>query len=219
MVVTALLAYVVINKVWGWRVWAAALLIGPFLLIDLTFLGANMLKVHDGGWVPLALGGVLMVLMYTWRRGSRILFDKTRKSEVPLKSLVGSLEKKPPLRVPGTAVFLTGDPDFAPTALMHSLKHYKVLHEKNVILTVETVATPRVDPADRVPSSRSAKRSAAWCCASASWRRPTCRKRLPSRASSAGGSTSCRRRSSCRGGPCGRPHGPACRAGRTGCSS
>ncbi len=150
MVVTALLAYVVINKVWGWRIWAAALLIGPFLLIDLTFLGANMLKVHDGGWVPLALGGVLMAVMYTWRRGSRILFDKTRKSEVPLKSLVGSLEKKPPLRVPGTAVFLTGDPDFAPTALMHSLKHYKVLHEKNVILTVETVATPRVDPADRV---------------------------------------------------------------------
>ena len=150
MVVTAMLAYVVINKVWGWRVWAAALLIGPFLLIDLTFLGANMLKVHDGGWVPLALGGVIMVLMYTWRRGSRILFDKTRKSEVPLNSLVGSLEKKPPLRVPGTAVFLTGDPDFAPTALMHSLKHYKVLHEKNVILTVETVATPRVDPADSV---------------------------------------------------------------------
>lgn len=150
MVVTAMLAYVVIHKVWGWKAWAAALLIGPFLVIDLTFLGANMLKVHDGGWVPLALGGVLMVVMYTWRRGSRILFDKTRKTEVPLRSLVGSLEKKPPLRVPGTAVFLTGDPEFAPTALMHSLKHYKVLHENNVVLTVETVATPRVDPADRV---------------------------------------------------------------------
>ena len=134
MVVTAMLAYVVINKVWGWRAWAAALLIGPFLLIDLTFLGANMLKVHDGGWVPLALGGLIMVLMYTWRRGSRILFEKTRKNEVPLKSLVASLEKKPPLRVPGTAVFLTSDPDFAPTALMHSLKHYKVLHEKNASL-------------------------------------------------------------------------------------
>ena len=91
---------------------AAALLIGPFLLIDLTFLGANLLKVHDGGWVPLALGGLIMVLMYTWRRGSRILFDKTRKSEVPLKPLVGSLEKKPPVRVPGTAVFLTSDPGF-----------------------------------------------------------------------------------------------------------
>jgi KUP system potassium uptake protein len=126
------------------------LLIGPFLLIDLTFLGANLLKVHDGGWVPLALGAAIMAVMITWRRGSRILFDKTRKSEVPLKSLIGSLEKKPPLRVPGTAVFLTGDPEFAPTALMHSLKHYKVLHEKNVILTVETVDMPRVDPADSV---------------------------------------------------------------------
>ncbi len=150
MVVTAALAYVVISRVWGWGAWAAALVIGPFLLIDLVFLGANMLKVHDGGWVPLALGGMLMVVMYTWRRGSRILFDKTRKSEVPLQSLVASLEKRPPARVPGTAVFLTSDPDFAPTALMHSLKHYKVLHEKNVILTVETVPAPRVDPADSV---------------------------------------------------------------------
>jgi KUP system potassium uptake protein len=150
MVVTAMLAFIVIHKVWGWRAWMAALLIGPFLLIDLTFLGANLLKVHDGGWVPLALGGALMVLMYTWRRGSRVLFDKTRKSEVPLQSLIASLEKKPPLRVPGTAVFLTSDPVFAPTALMHSLKHYKVLHEKNVILTVETVGTPRAEPVDSV---------------------------------------------------------------------
>jgi KUP system potassium uptake protein len=150
MVVTALLAIVVIAKVWGWRMMAAIALIGPFLVIDLTFLSANLLKVHDGGWVPLALGGCIMVLMYTWRRGSRILFEKTRKSEIPLESLVASLEKKPPQRVPGTAVFLTGDPGFAPTALMHSLKHYKVLHEHNVILTVETAPTPRVDPAERV---------------------------------------------------------------------
>ena len=84
--------------------------------------------------------------MFTWRRGSRILFEKTRSSEVPLQSLIGTLEKKPPQRVPGTAVFLTSDPNSAPTALLHSLKHYKVLHEKNVILTVETVDTPRVDP-------------------------------------------------------------------------
>jgi KUP system potassium uptake protein len=150
MVVTATLAVVVIHKVWRWPAWMAALLIGPFLLIDLIFLGANLLKVHDGGWVPLALGGVIMAVMMTWRRGSKLLFDKTRKSEVPLKSLVLSLEKKPPLRVPGTAVFLTSDPEYAPTALMHSLKHYKVLHEKNVILTVETAAEPRVDAADHV---------------------------------------------------------------------
>src|SRR6185312_14769330 len=103
-----------------------------------------------GGWVPLALGAVLMVLMYTWRRGSKLLFDKTRRLETPLQSLVASLKRKPPQRVPGTAVFLTSDPGSAPTALMHSLKHYKVLHEKNVILTIETAPTPRIDPSERV---------------------------------------------------------------------
>ncbi|MGH6682316.1 MAG: KUP/HAK/KT family potassium transporter, partial [Pseudolabrys sp.] len=88
--------------------------------------------------------------MYTWRRGSRLLFEKTRRTEIPLQSLVANLEKKPPHVVPGTAVFFTSDPDFAPTALLHSLKHYKVLHEKNVILTIETADTPRVPEAERV---------------------------------------------------------------------
>ena len=91
-----------------------------------------------------------MLLMYTWRRGSRLLFEKSRKLEFPLADLVAMLEKRPPQRVSGTAVFLTCDPDSAPTALMHSLKHYKVLHEKNVILTIETAPTPRIDAAERV---------------------------------------------------------------------
>ena len=150
MVVTALMAIVVIRKVWRWPLIGALALILPFLFIDLTFLAANMLKIAEGGWMPLALGALVMVLMYTWRRGSRLLVQKTRKLEIPLDSLVASLERKPPIRVPGTAVFLTSDPAFAPTALMHSLKHYKVLHEKNVILTVETADTPRVDISERV---------------------------------------------------------------------
>jgi KUP system potassium uptake protein len=150
MVVTAMMAFVVIWRVWRWRVFAAAALIVPFLFIDLTFLAANMLKVVDGGWVPLALGGVVMAVMYTWRRGSRLLLAKTRKQEMPLESLVAKLERKPPTRVSGTAVFLTSDPEFAPTALLHSLKHYKVLHEHNVVLTIETADTPRVDSAERV---------------------------------------------------------------------
>src|SRR5207253_7413006 len=137
-------------KNWKWSPWAAAALIAPFLLIDLTFLGANLLKVFEGGYMPLALGGCVMLVMYTWRRGSRLLFDKTRKQETPLRGLVAMLEKKPPVYVPGTAVFLTSDPTSAPTALMHSLKHYKVLHQKNVILTVETAHTPRIDPRERV---------------------------------------------------------------------
>ena len=150
MVVTAMLGFVVIWRVWKWSAVAAAALIAPFLLLDLTFLAANLLKVFDGGWVPLLLGGVIILLMYTWRRGSRLLFEKSRKLEFPLKDLVAMLEKRPPQRVAGTAVFLTSDPESTPTALMHSLKHYKVLHEKNVILTIETAPTPRIDPADRV---------------------------------------------------------------------
>ena len=150
MVVTGIMAFVVIWKVWHWSPLAAAALMVPFLLIDLTFLGANMLKVHDGGWVPLALAAAVMVVMYTWRRGSRLLFEKTRRQEISLDELVRMLEKKPPTRVPGTAVFLTSTPNSAPTALMHSLKHYKVLHEHNVILTIETADTPRVPSAERV---------------------------------------------------------------------
>ncbi|MGB6569705.1 MAG: potassium transporter Kup, partial [Xanthobacteraceae bacterium] len=150
MVVTGMMAFIVIWRMWRWSPFAAAGLMVPFLVIDLTFLSANMLKVVQGGWVPLALGGVVMLIMYTWRRGSRILFAKTRRLETPLDDLVRILEKKPPQRVAGTAVFLTSDPKSAPTALLHSLKHYKVLHEKNVILSVETMHTPRVDIDKRV---------------------------------------------------------------------
>ena len=150
MVVTCTMAFIVIWRMWRWSPFAAAGLIAPFLVIDLTFLSANMLKVVQGGWVPLLLGVVVMVVMYTWRRGSRLLFAKTRRLETPLDDLVRILEKKPPQRVPGTAVFLTSDPKSAPTALLHSLKHYKVLHEKNVILSVETMHTPRVDTDKRV---------------------------------------------------------------------
>src|SRR5579871_2988171 len=150
MVVTGMMGFVVIWRVWRWSPFAAAALIAPFLFLDLTFLAANLLKVLEGGWVPLALGAWVMLLMYTWRRGSRLLFDKSRKLEFPLAELVAMLEKKPPQRVSGTAVFLTSDPNSAPTALMHSLKHYKVLHEKNVILTIESAPTPRVDIAERV---------------------------------------------------------------------
>jgi KUP system potassium uptake protein len=150
MVVTGMMAFIVIWRMWRWSPFAAAALMVPFLFIDLTFLMANMLKVVEGGWVPLAIGGLVMLVMYTWRRGTRILFAKTRRLETPLDDLVRILEKKPPQRVPGTAVFLTSDPKSAPTALLHSLKHYKVLHEKNVILSVETTHTPRVDSDKRV---------------------------------------------------------------------
>jgi KUP system potassium uptake protein len=150
MVVTAMMAFLVLWKVWKWSLAAAAAVMVPFLVIDITFLGANLLKIVEGGWVPLALGALIMIVMYTWRRGSRLLFEKTRRHEAPLEPLVRTLEKRPPLHVPGTAVFLTSDRASAPTALLHSLKHYKVLHEKNVILTIEIAHVPRVDVAERV---------------------------------------------------------------------
>ncbi len=150
MVVTAMMALVVIWKDWKWSLLAAAALIVPFLIVDLTFLAANLLKVVEGGWVPLAIGALVMIIMYTWRRGTRLLFEKTRRQEMSLDDLVAMLERKPPQTVPGTAVFLTSDPRSAPTALLHSLKHYKVLHEKNVILTVDTAETPRVPASERV---------------------------------------------------------------------
>ena len=150
MVVTGMMGFIVIWRVWKWSPFAAGLLMAPFLLFDLTFLAANLLKVFEGGWVPLVLGGVVMLLMYTWRKGSKVLFEKSHKQEIPLEDLVRMLEKMPPQRVPGTAVFLTSNATLAPTALMHSLKHYKVLHEKNVILTVEIARMPRVDLNERV---------------------------------------------------------------------
>lgn len=150
MVVTAMMGFVVIWKVWNWSPIAAAALIAPFIFLDVTFLAANLLKLFEGGWMPLLFGGVVMLLMYTWRRGSGLLFEKSRKLELPLAELVAMLEKRPPQRVSGTAVFLTSDPQSAPTALMHSLKHYKVLHEKNIILTIVTAPTPRIDASERL---------------------------------------------------------------------
>ena len=139
-----LLAFVVIWKMWRWQLWSAALLISPFAITDGTFLIAALMKLHEGAWLPVTFGGLIVLIMTTWRRGTGILMQKTRRTEVPLESLVHSLEKKPPHVVPGTAVFLTSDPDFAPTALLHNLKHNKVLHEHNVILTIIFADTPRV---------------------------------------------------------------------------
>jgi KUP system potassium uptake protein len=150
MVVTTLMATLVIWKSWKWTLWATAALMVPFLLIDTTFLSANLLKIFHGGWIPLLIGALVMLVIFTWRKGANILAAKTRRLETPIQELVEALEKKPRPRVPGTAVFLTGDPNSAPTALLHSLKHYKVLHEDNVVLTVVIENTPYVKTADRV---------------------------------------------------------------------
>ncbi len=150
MVVDGIMGFVVIWKLWNWRAATAALVIVPFVVIDMTFFAANLLKLFEGAWVPLLFGLAVAVLIWTWRRGVSILTAKTRRTEVPLRDLIRSLEKRPPHIVQGTAVFLTSDPDSVPTALLHNLKHNKILHEHNVVLTVETAQTPRVDLNERV---------------------------------------------------------------------
>ncbi len=150
MVVDGLLAFVVIWRLWQWPLWKALLLIMPFVVVDVTFFSANLIKLFEGAWAPLLFGATLVIVILTWRRGSVLLINKTRRTEVPLDTLFRSLEKKPPHIVPGTAVFLTSDPEFSPTALLHNLKHNKVLHENNVILTVVTADMPRVPEEDRV---------------------------------------------------------------------
>ncbi|WP_342360684.1 potassium transporter Kup [Terrarubrum flagellatum] len=150
MTVTTVLAIVVIWKVWKWKWWTAALLMAPFVIIEFAFLSANLLKFFQGGFVPVLFAVGLIFLMTTWVKGNRILFAKTRKADVPLVELVGMLAKSPPHKVSGTAVFLTSDPETAPTALLHNLKHNKVLHEKNVVLTIKTTDTPRVPDGERI---------------------------------------------------------------------
>jgi KUP system potassium uptake protein len=150
MSVDAILAIIVIYKGWRWSLGLTLAMMLPFLFIDLAFFGANLLKLFTGGYVPVILASVLIITMWTWVKGTGILFEKTRKIDVPLLELVGMLEKSPPHRVKGTAVFLTSDPDTAPAALLHNLKHNKVLHEKNVILTVRSEDIPRVEDEDRV---------------------------------------------------------------------
>jgi KUP system potassium uptake protein len=150
MVADGIMGFVVIWKLWNWRAATAAAVIVPFVVVDMTFFSANLLKLLEGAWVPLLFGLAMAITIWTWRRGAAILTAKTRRTEVPLKDLIKSLAKRPPHIVKGTAVFLTSDPDFTPTALLHNLKHNKVLHEHNVILTIETAQTPRVDPSERV---------------------------------------------------------------------
>jgi len=150
MVVDGIMAFIVIWLIWRWSFWGALALMLPFMVIDFSFLGANLLKIPQGGWVPLLIGSFLVIVMLTWRKGARILANKTRRLETPIEPLAQSLAKKPPHIVPGTAVFFTADPSSTPTALLHSLKHYKVLHENNVILTIRTENIPRVASHDRV---------------------------------------------------------------------
>ncbi|MGQ0531930.1 MAG: potassium transporter Kup [Caulobacteraceae bacterium] len=149
MAVSTLLAFVVIWKLWKQPAWLAGLMCLPFVFIESVFLTSNMTKVWSGGFVPLVLALGLVVIMWTWVRGTRLLVETTRREE-PLAKLFETLSHHPPHRVRGAAIFLTGDPDVAPAALMHNLKHNQVLHEQIIILTVKTINAPRAPESERV---------------------------------------------------------------------
>jgi KUP system potassium uptake protein len=154
MVIDSLMAFFVVWRCWNWPVWKVSALIVPLLVIEQAFLAANVLKIPEGGWLPVLVAGMIILSVLTWVRGSKSLVRATRKSEAELDWLVRKLEAKPPHRVPGTAVFLTGDPNAAPTSLMHNLKHNRVLHERNIILTIKTEDTPRVQRHERIEIER-----------------------------------------------------------------
>jgi KUP system potassium uptake protein len=154
MIITTLMAFFVVWKRWNWPVWQAAALMLPFLLVEQVFFAANILKLLEGGWVPISIAGFLALIMFTWVRGTRALAKVTKRNEADLDWLVRKLEAKPPHRVSGTAVFLTGDPYAAPTSMLHNLKHNRVMHERNILLSIRTVETPRVARHERITVER-----------------------------------------------------------------
>src|SRR5688572_16742257 len=150
MLVDTLLTFFVVRYLWRYPLWLCALATGFFLVIDVAFFSATLLKIADGGWFPLVIGAALFTVMTTWRRGREHLFARVRNSSVPLEGFLESLFVEPPQRVPGTAVFLTATPDATPHALLHNLNHNKVLHERVVFLTVEMRDEPWVPEKERV---------------------------------------------------------------------
>jgi KUP system potassium uptake protein len=150
MVVTSLLAFTVFRRTWGWPLLAVVAVLAPLLALELIFFGANLAKFLDGGYVPVLMAGVVGLLMVTWVRGTAIVQAKAHASSVALEQLVPMLKKSNPARAPGTAVFLTADPEVAPAALLHNLKHNHVLHDRNVIVTVGVATTPRVPDDERL---------------------------------------------------------------------
>jgi KUP system potassium uptake protein len=152
MVVTSIMAFEFVRMRWQWSMLTAIVVLLPLLALECIFLGANLLKIHDGGYIPVLIASAFTIIMWTWRRGTAILMEKTRHTDIPLAAFVSSIERKSehsPASVPGTAIFLTSDPESAPAALLHNLKHNHVLHDKNVILTIRTINKPRVSPDDR----------------------------------------------------------------------
>jgi KUP system potassium uptake protein len=150
MVITTVLFFELARQRWRWPLWAALGLSALFLVVDLSFWTANMTKIPDGGWFPLVVAGTVFLLMTTWRSGRQLLATRMKARELPLPEFIQSISGHPPARVPGTAVFMFSDPDGTPRALLHNLRHNRVLHEQVISLSVRTEDVPHVDAAERV---------------------------------------------------------------------
>ena len=150
MVITSLLFYIIARERWGWSRLAAGLPVCLFLVVDLSFFGANIIKVTSGAWFPLAIGAAAYTIMRTWKRGRELLAERFKAKTLPVEEFIINLKNEPPQRVSGTAVFMTGNPWVVPPALLHNLAHNRVLHERVILLTVAVEEVPRVPAGKRV---------------------------------------------------------------------
>jgi KUP system potassium uptake protein len=150
MVITAVLLHVIAVERWHWPKYAVWCITAVFLTVDLTFFGANLLKVFQGGWLPLLIGAAIFTMMTTWKTGRRIVAERLTARAVPIEHFMSMVVASPPVRVPGTSVFMTAQPRGTPPALAHNLRHNKVMHQHVVILTVSTAPVPQVAPAEQV---------------------------------------------------------------------
>ncbi len=148
--ITTILAFEVSLEKWRWSLVKAMFIFGSFLMIDLAFFSANATKITHGGWVPLVIGGVIYILMTTWQKGRIVLYRRLKERSMPLEDFFQKLLREPPLRVSGTAIYMSGDPNGVPAPLLHNLKHNKVLHQRVALLTIQTKEVPFVQKKDRM---------------------------------------------------------------------
>jgi KUP system potassium uptake protein len=150
MIITTLLFYVAERRLWNWSRWIAGSLCGLFLVVELAFFGANLLKIAHGGWFPLVMGLIIFTFMATWKTGRRVLGERLRGSFIPLNLFLDDVERNAPIRVPGTAVFMSSNADSTPLALLHNLKHNRVLHKSVIFLTIQTEDAPHIPTDNRI---------------------------------------------------------------------
>jgi KUP system potassium uptake protein len=150
MAIDTLLGFVLVRRLWNWPLWTALPMLMLYLVIDMSFLSANAIKLVHGGWFPVAVGIILFTLLATWKRGRELLMERLAPGAIPIEPFIQSVTAHPPTRVPGTSVFLSAAAEGVPHALLHNLNHNKVLHERVVLLTVHTRDIPHVPDDERI---------------------------------------------------------------------